>query len=229
MRSYFVTGTDTGVGKTLVAAALLAAAAAQGYRTLGLKPLAAGAEPTPEGLRNEDALMLARESTHKLAYEQINPVLLEAPMAPHLAALREGRRLSVDRLLGFCRGALLGPVDLALVEGAGGWRVPLNARETLADLAKGLQLPVILVVGMRLGCINHALLTAEAIAADGLELAGWVANTLDPDMEALEDNIASLEARLHAPLLARVPHQAKQQLDDPAQRLGENLSLLLHN
>ena len=167
-KQFFVTGTCTDVGKTFVSVALLHALKEQGYRTLALKPVAAGCQQTPEGLRNDDALQLQAAMTESLSYEQINPVALERPAAPHIVAAEQGRRITASRLEGICRGALLTKADVALVEGAGGWRVPLNERETLADLAFALRLPVILVVGVRLGCINHALLTQEAILRDGL-------------------------------------------------------------
>lgn len=207
MTAYFVTGTDTGVGKTTVTVALLAAAAARGLRTLALKPVAAGAVPTPQGLRNEDALALRAAMTVPLAYEEVNPVLLPAPLSPHLAARQAGRRVSVAQLAGFCRGALQHRADLALVEGAGGWRVPLNEHELLSGLPHTLTLPVILVVGLRLGCLNHALLTAEAIARDGLRLAAWVGNTVDPHMTARDDNVATLQRLLPAPCLGVLPWQ----------------------
>lgn len=201
-RQFFVAGTDTGVGKTYVAALLLRAFAAQGKTTLGLKPVAAGCTPTAGGLRNDDALALMAAATVKLPYAQVNPVALVAPVAPHIAAAQENRRLRVAQLAGLVRGATLqGRADITLVEGAGGWRVPLNEGETLADLARELQLPVILVVGLRLGCINHALLTAEAIRRDGLVLAGWVANAIDPAMTARQENIATLRALLPAPCI----------------------------
>lgn len=203
-KAFFVTGTDTNVGKTLVSAGLLVLAKSQGYTTAALKPLAAGCEKTAAGLRNDDALLLQSVITQTLAYEQINPIALEAPIAPHLAALQDNRSLSADRLAGFCRG-VLNSAELTLVEGAGGWRVPINPRETMADLAKNLQLPVILVVGMRLGCLNHALLSFEAIVSDGLLVAGWVANCVDADMPALAENIESLRSRLPVPCLAVVP------------------------
>lgn len=203
--AFFIAGTDTDVGKTQIAAGLLLAAKNSGFTTAALKPVAAGCEATPEGLRNSDALLLQSVITEALVYEQINPYAFAAPIAPHIAALQEKRSLSVDRLTGFCRG-VLPQAQFTLIEGAGGWRVPINARETLADLAKQLQLPVILVVGMRLGCINHALLTAEAIQCDGLPLAGWVANCIDPNMAVLDENIQSLMARIPAPLLGVVPY-----------------------
>lgn len=203
--NFFVAGTDTDAGKTLVAAALLERARQGGLRTLAMKPVAAGCEATPEGLRNADALLLQQHMTETLGYDQVNPVALEPAIAPHIAAEQAGRRLQVERLAGFCRGVLMQPADLLLIEGAGGWRVPLNAVENLSGLAKTLELPVILVVGMQLGCINHALLTAEAIQRDGLTLAGWVANRRDPAMACYQENVATLKARLAAPCLGEVP------------------------
>ena len=155
----------------------------------------------------------------ELSYEQINPVALEPAIAPHIAAEAAGRRLSADRLVGFCRGVLMQRPDVAVIEGAGGWRVPLNDRETLADIARQLQLPVILVVGMKLGCINHALLTAEAIMRDGLKLAGWVANTLGEKMLGYEQNLAALQRRLPAPMIGEVPFLTEPTLECGAEYL----------
>ena len=202
---FFLTGTDTDVGKTVVSTGLLYAAGAMGLTTMGLKPVAAGCEQTVNGLRNDDALLLQRAMNTELSYDQVNPVALEPPMAPHVAADRVGRRITADRLAGFCRGALMNRPDFAIVEGAGGWRVPLNSRETLAHVAVQLSLPVIVVVGMRLGCLNHALLTTEVIRRDGLVIAGWVANTIDPDMPALNECITTLEHMLPAPCLGHIP------------------------
>ncbi|KAF0808273.1 dethiobiotin synthase [Alcanivorax sp. S71-1-4] len=197
---YFLTGTDTEVGKTWVSCRLLEQARDAGLSALGLKPVAAGAEQYDGQWQNDDARQLMAASSVPLPYEQVNPVLLREPMAPHLAARHEQRMLSVSRIAGYVRGVMMQKQDLLLVEGAGGWRVPLNDRETLAELAVALRLPVILVVGMRLGCLNHALLTAEAIQRDGLRLAGWVANVMPGDaMAGLEENIATLEHWLPAP------------------------------
>lgn len=205
----FVTGTDTGVGKTLVSASLLAAAKARGLTTAAMKPVASGCEQLAEGdqtlLRNEDALLLQRYCTLPLTYDEINPIALRAAVAPHLAAAIEGRQLGLQRLIGFARGILMQRADLTVIEGAGGWRVPLNQREYLSGLPESLQLPVVLVVGIRLGCINHAVLTAESIAASGLRLAGWVANHLDGDMPLAEDNVATLKYLLPAPCLGELP------------------------
>lgn len=203
---FFIAGTDTGVGKSLVASTLLCAANKSNYSTLGLKPVAAGGEQTPAGLQNEDAQLLMQHSSIKLAYEQVNPICLKEAIAPHIAAQREGRQLRVDRIVGFTRGALMSPANFVIVEGAGGWRVPLNRSESMADLAKALNLPVILVVGMKLGCINHALLTAQSMDRDGVRVAGWVSTCLEPNMSAYQENVSTLQAMLHFPLLLELPY-----------------------
>ena len=204
-RTFFIAGTDTDVGKTLIARGLLAAANQQGLSTAAIKPVAAGCSETPEGLRNEDALLLQQAMSLELGYEQVNPVALKPAVAPHIAAQQAGKRLMVAQLAGYCRGVLMQRADVTLIEGAGGWRVPLNSVETMAGLAKELNLPVILVVRIKLGCINHALLTAEAIAHDGLPLGGWVANCLEADMPCYEENIATLKSLIRAPCLGVVP------------------------
>jgi dethiobiotin synthetase len=204
-KPFFVTGTDTDAGKTWVSLAILHAANAAGLRTLALKPVAAGAQRQGDDWVNQDALDLQAQASVRVPYAQVNPVLLKEPIAPHIAAQHENKSLSVARLAGLCRGAAMQPHDLLLIEGAGGWRVPLNPRETLADLARELDAQVILVVGMRIGCINHALLTAEAIRHDGLRLAGWVANQRhSTPMLCLQENIDSLRQRLGAPFLGAV-------------------------
>jgi dethiobiotin synthetase len=202
-KTWFVTGTDTEVGKTAISCALLAAAAAAGLRTAAVKPVAAGCDHQGH---NDDALQLLDCMTERLDYAQVNPVALQGAIAPHIAAEREGKRLQAGRLAGICRGVMMGQADFVLIEGAGGWRVPISPRETLADLAVQLQVGVILVVGMRLGCINHALLTAEAIRRDGLELAGWVANQPGERMVCHEENLDTLRRLLPAPLLGEVPY-----------------------
>ncbi len=210
-KTWFVAGTDTGVGKTAVSCGLLAAAAQSGLRTAAVKPVAAGCD---ENGQNEDALSLQAAMTETLDYSQVNPVALNAAVAPHIAAGLEGKRMQAKRLAGLCRGVMLGGADFVLIEGAGGWRVPINARETLADLAMELQVGVILVVGMRLGCINHALLTAEAIRRDGLQLAAWVANQPGPRMEYHQENLDTLRQLLPAPLLGDIPFLPKWQARD---------------
>ncbi|UZE97090.1 dethiobiotin synthase [Alkalimarinus alittae] len=220
--TFFVTGTDTDVGKTVVSAALLEAAKSKGLQTLAIKPVAAGCEQTDEGLRNSDALLLQKHMTLDLAYEQVNPVALDAPAAPHIVAANQGKTLSVSRLAGFCRGALMTKHDFSLIEGAGGWRVPLNVRETLADLPRELNIPVVLVVSLKLGCINHALLTAEAIRRDGLPLAGWVANRVQNDTLDYEDeNIATLKSLLPAPCLGVLPFSSPLSIE----KLSKSLSV----
>lgn len=204
--SVFVTGTDTGVGKTLVSAGLLHTLAARHPHVVGMKPVAAGTQAMNGVEINDDVLALRAASTLRVLPELDNPVLLPDPVSPHIAATRAGVRIDIDHLLA-CHRQLAQLADAVVVEGAGGFHVPLSATETGADLAQALGLPVVLVVGLRLGCLNHALLTAEAIRARGLTLAGWVANHIDPAMLAQQDNIAFLRARLHAPLLATVPWQ----------------------
>lgn len=205
-KKYFIAGTDTDAGKTLVATGLLEAANLQGLTTLAIKPVAAGCELTEAGLRNSDALLLQQAMSLTLPYEQVNPVALEPAIAPHIAAQQQGRRLLVSQLAGYCRGVMMQPSDFLVIEGAGGWRVPLNRTETMAGLAKALNTPVILVVGMKLGCINHALLSVEAILRDGIKLAAWVANRIDPAMSCYEENFATLLDCIPAPCLGEVPH-----------------------
>lgn len=205
-KSFFVTGTDTGVGKTMVSAAILESAKAEGKRTLAMKPIASGCEVTPDGLRNEDALALQKAITESLAYDLINPIALEPAIAPHVAAAQANRTVTAQRLIGFCRGLQIRPADLMLVEGAGGWRVPLNDRETYSAMPRELGMPVILVVALKLGCINHALLTAEAIRADGLEVAGWVANRVESEpMTCEQETLNYLLTHLGAPCLGVLP------------------------
>ena len=203
--TYFITGTDTGVGKTFIATALLELARARGWRCVALKPVAAGCERRNGKLANEDALALMAASGAGLDYARVNPVALEPAIAPHIAAAEAGVSLSVAQLAAHCRQALAGDFDFALIEGAGGWLVPLNATETLADLCIRLNARPILVVGMQLGCLNHALLTAAAIDRAGLDLAGWVANYPAEEMPRLEDNLTALRDRLPAPCLGLVP------------------------
>ncbi len=203
-RTCFVTGTDTGVGKTLVSAALLHVLARRHARVVGMKPVAAGLVEHQGRMVSEDVLQLRAASTLAVSPELDNPFALPEPLSPHLAARHAGVALRVADLLAPAR-ALQAQADALVVEGAGGWRVPINDDETLADLARALAAPVVLVVGLRLGCLNHALLTAEAIRADGLVLAGWVANRIDPQMAAADENLDHLRARLGAPLLGVVP------------------------
>lgn len=210
-RSVFVTGTDTGAGKTRVAVMLLRQWAAQGLAVAGLKPVAAGAQLTAAGWRNDDALALAAAASLPLPYEVINPYCLPQATAPHLAAAAAGQQLDPVWLAAQCRAAAAA-AERVVVEGAGGWLVPLAAPAapgqvgpTLADVAVALQLPVLLVVGIRLGCLNHALLSAAAIAASGLPLAGWVGSVIDPDFAEAGDYRQALAERLPAPCLGWLP------------------------
>ncbi|MCL7940834.1 dethiobiotin synthase [Halomonas sp. ATCH28] len=233
MSAYFVTGTDTDAGKTLVTSGLLALARRRGLTTLGLKPVASGCEATPEGLRNADALALQAQSQPLPDYDAVNPFTFVPAIAPHLAARRAGVTLALDDLVDHARPLLAERRDLTLVEGAGGWRVPLNASEDLSGMAVRLGLPVILVVGLRLGCISHARLTAEAIQADGRHLAGWVGSLVEPGLsfdaagdEALyRDNLATLEATLPAPCLGVVPRLATGEANAMAAAAADHLRL----
>ncbi len=204
MSGYFITGTDTAVGKTLVAVALTRALVASGKRTGVMKPVAAGTVKTPDGEFNDDALELLAASNVKAAYEDVNPWLLKTPASPHLAARADGIAIRHERIaIAFER--LRTASDLVLVEGAGGWLAPISATETMADVAERLALPVILVVGMRLGCLNHALLTRDALRARGLAFAGWIANKLESEMPLANANIETLSSRFGAPPLGVVP------------------------
>lgn len=202
----FVTGTDTGVGKTLAACALIHALRARGLRVAPMKPVAAGAVLHGAEWANEDTMALARAAGPAApALDAITPVLLREAMAPHIAAEHEGRTIALAPLVEALR-RLAAAADCVVVEGVGGFQVPLGPALDTVDLAKAFGLPVVLVVGLRLGCLNHALLTSAAIVQAGLPLAGWIANALDPGMSAREENIAALVARLPAPLLGRIPH-----------------------
>jgi dethiobiotin synthetase len=205
LKGFFVTGTDTGAGKTWMAAALIHALAARGLRVAGMKPLACGAHSTPQGRRHEDAELLMQYASVALPYEAVNPYLLREPAAPHIAARLEGVRLSAAALHEACT-TLEENLDYLIIEGVGGWEVPLNDNETTAHFARLLGLPVVLVVGIRLGCLNHALLTGDAILRQNLSLAAWIANVVDPATRMIQENIAALEMRLPAPRLGTVPH-----------------------
>jgi dethiobiotin synthetase len=194
---FFITGTDTGVGKTRVAVALIHALRAQGLRVAAMKPVSAGSVP---GGLNEDVAALMRASNVTAAACDVNPYAFAEPVAPHIAAQRAGVRIELDEIAA-AHSRLAAKADVVVVEGAGGWRVPLNEREDMADLARRLGLPVVLVVGLRLGCLNHALLTAESIASRRVPWAGWVGNHVDPAMAQATENVAALRARLPGPCL----------------------------
>ena len=204
-RALFIAGTDTGIGKTHAACTLLHALRAAGYSACGMKPVASGCAETPEGLRNDDALMLQAASSTRLPYALINPVALRDPLSPHLAAAHDGVEISLAAM----HRAFEQLTDLhqrVVVEGVGGWLVPLGPGLFASDIARQWQLPVILVVGLRLGCLNHALLSARAIEADGCRLLGWIGNAIDPAMEAAEENLTTLRELLPAPCLGVLPH-----------------------
>lgn len=204
MKRWFVTGTDTEVGKTVASGALLQAATAAGYRTAGYKPVASGCERLAEGVRNSDALALQRYSSVTLPYEQVNPFAFMEPTSPHIVSAEEDRPLSAQALSDGLR-TLETQAEWILVEGAGGWYTPLSESLTFADWVKQEQLPVILVVGVKLGCINHAMLTADAVQAAGLPLAGWIANTVQPPGKRHQEYLATLRQRLPAPCLGEIP------------------------
>ena len=202
-KAFFVTGTDTDVGKTYIASALVRHFVAQGYQTVGMKPVAAGAEMANGRLLNSDVTELIKASNVDADLALINPYVFGPAIAPHIAAEQSGVTVSLDKIKTAFE-ALQQQADVVIVEGAGGFRVPINREQTMADLAIQLNLPVIMVVGIRLGCINHALMTAGSIKATGLNLVGWVANRVDPNMPAIEENIATLKAMIKVPFIADV-------------------------
>lgn len=218
-RAWFVTGTDTEIGKTFATCALLHSARARGWRAVGMKPVAAGAEVLDDVLANDDAVRLRAAGSVDPGLALLNPYCLKSPVAPHIAAAEEGVTISSRHILdSFAR--LSEQADCVFVEGVGGFRVPLDDTYDTADLACDFGLPVILVVGMRLGCINHALLTVEAIRARGLTLAGWVANQVAPDMLRPNENLEALRSRIGAPLLGVLPHVASGDAAEAAQYLS---------
>ncbi|PPU03191.1 dethiobiotin synthase [Xanthomonas arboricola] len=213
----YVTGTDTGIGKTMASTALLHALRARGHTAVGMKPVASGCEQTPHGWRNEDALALQAASAPQPDYATLNPYALPAPLAPELAAADVGVTLSLEPIArAFAQ--LRAQAEVVVVEGVGGWAAPLSADLDQADLVRALKLPVVLVVGIRLGCINHARLSAAAIAADGLDCIGWIANEVDPQMERIEENIGMLRQRLAMPCWGRIGWRPGA--DAAAQSLG---------
>lgn len=230
MQSVFITGTDTDAGKTYVSVLLLDALNRAGFKTSGFKPIAAGCEQTLHGLRNDDALQLQNAASQKLPYNMVNPIAFAAPIAPHIAASKLGVTIDMQLVSNTLAALQKEDIDFLLVEGAGGWRLPTflpslppfslsdenthqnkslkqpQKAEFLSEFVAQAKLPVILVVGMKLGCLNHAALTAEQIKRDNCELIGWIANQVDPDMECYSENLASLHTLIDAPLLAEVKH-----------------------
>lgn len=224
-RGWFITGTDTGVGKTLSSSALLEALGQAGIRAIGMKPVASGAEPDATGmLVNDDVAHLQAASRIEAPASALCPYLFRLAIAPHLAAVAEGREIALEPILA-AYAALRQRADTVVVEGVGGFRVPLSPGFDTADLAQALGLPVILVVGMRLGCLNHALLTIEAIQARGLTLAGWVASSIDPDMLAAAANLDTLHRYIDAPLLGHVPYLPEPDADRQRLAAARHLDL----
>lgn len=203
--AFFIAGTDTDVGKTVASKAILNALAEQGLKTIGYKPVAAGSDKTAEGFRNSDALYLQKAATVEVAYDDVNPYALELPASPHIAAMRENVEIEYsilsDKLAQHKQNS-----DIVLVEGAGGWRVPVSSSDCLSTWVQQEKLPVVLVVGIKLGCLSHAMLTLDAIKADGLELVGWVANRVNPGTEHYADIIEMLEQKIDAPKIGEIPY-----------------------
>lgn len=211
-KGFFITGTDTGVGKTWFTVLLMRFLHEKGVQVNGMKPIASGAEEHEGRLVNEDATAILAACASPLKYDEVNPFLYEPPVAPHIAADKAQKPIDIARIMA-AYDSLQAKSECLVVEGVGGWRVPVNDSQTLGHIAGKMQLPVILVVGLRLGCINHALLTAEAIRQDGLELAGWAVSTLEPDYLYREETLATLKQALNGPLLAEIPHCTDNSLD----------------
>jgi dethiobiotin synthetase len=219
----FVAGTDTSVGKTRVTAGLLEAAQAQGLKTAGMKPVASGCFEKDGRMMCDDALQISLFCSRSIPYGDLNPYCLKAAVSPHIAARWEGQSVDPNWIVVTAANAATG-ADVFLVEGAGGWLAPIDERQTMADIARALDLPVLLVVGLRLGCLNHARLTRESIASSGLRLAGWIANCLEPEMPALSENLATLTQILDGPPLAVLEHRPDRGHD--AAQLGTALAAL---
>ncbi|MEC6815968.1 dethiobiotin synthase [Photobacterium toruni] len=212
-KAYFVTGTDTDVGKTACCCAILNAAQQENIAIVGYKPIASGCEKTPQGLRNSDALLLQQASSMNVTYDEVNPYHFYRPVSPHIAALEENKVIEFS-VLSQGLANLKTKSDCVLIEGAGGWRVPINATDYLSSWVKQEQLPVILVVGVKLGCLNHALLTAEAIQADGLTVVGWIANCIEPKTDNYTAMVTWLEQQLPGKKIAEIPYIPHYQVSD---------------
>jgi dethiobiotin synthetase len=206
--SYYITGTDTGIGKSVASAALLHALRARGRRAVGMKPVASGCEMTADGWRNEDALALQHASDPTPSYSDVNPYALPNPLAPELAAADAGVSIELQPVIS-AHARLAAVADAVVVEGVGGWAAPLTASLDQLEVVRALELPVVMVVGLRLGCINHARLTARAIVEDGARLVGWIANDIDPEMARADDNFAILQRVLSVPCWGRLPFMTK--------------------
>jgi dethiobiotin synthetase len=224
MRGIFVTGTDTDCGKTEIALGLMLALQRHGLSVQAMKPVASGCERHADGLRSSDALRLRAQASREAPYELVNPYAFEPPIAPHIAAGHEGVDIELEVIRERAE-ALAAETDVLVVEGVGGWRVPLGPSLFVSDLPRELGLPVIMVTGLRLGCINHSLLTADSIRAGGNRLAGWVANQVDPSMQVPEENLATLAALVDAPFLGLVPWMAGLETREVAKRLSVGVLL----
>lgn len=205
---FFITGTDTNIGKTYVCCGILRALNKAGFSTVALKPLSSGCQQTPRGLESEDALALQSAASIFLPLSTINPFAFLPAVAPHIPATQSNSKLSVQTIVQQCQPAFAIKADYYVVEGVGGWLMPLNANETMADVAQQLQAQIVLIVGMRLGCLNHALLTYQAIQQKGCHIIGWIANGIEPNMSYMEENIEMLQQHIAAPLLGVVPYGA---------------------
>jgi len=209
-KGFFITGTDTDVGKTWVTVALMRFFKKQGLSVIGLKPVAAGCDWQDGQLKNDDALLLQQNASVDLAYQTVNPYAFKQPVSPHLAAMGQSVQLDViEKTFNKIKHS----ADVVLVEGAGGWLVPLNDVDDIADLAKLIQLPVIVVVAIKLGCINHARLTVQSIQMSGLACAGWIAVCLDPEMTMQEENISTISHKVSIPLLGVLPYSEESDFD----------------
>jgi len=214
MASFLITGTDTEIGKTWASLALIHYFKNQGFKVAGMKPVATGCRDTEQGLRNEDAEQLLNLSGLNLLYNLVNPYTFVPPLSPHIAAAQLEQTIRLDKIIQAYQ-ILNAQADIVIVEGIGGWRVPLNDTQSIKDIAQAIELKVILVVGIRLGCINHGLLSAESIVQDGCDLVGWIANIIDPDFSA-QSSIDTLKTRIKAPLLGQLPFLKKQDVSQLA-------------
>ncbi len=216
-KAYFITGTDTGIGKTWATVALMRYFKQQGHAVIGMKPVAAGCERVQGQLKNEDALLLQQNASVQLEYDEINPYAFEMPVSPHLAS--QGEQVEFDCILqSFTK--LKDKADVLLVEGAGGWFAPLNNDSDIADLAKALKIPVIMVVGIRLGCINHARLSFVAMQASGVSCAGWIAMCLDQNMAMRDENIETIKKQTSAPLLGVLPYTPEMDFNSLSSKIN---------
>ena len=222
-QGYFITGTDTGIGKTRFTLALMTRLQAQGKSVMGMKPVASGCRDRGAGLRSDDALQIMQQASHAQDYATVNPYAFVPPIAPHIAADKAGIKIDLDQIIS-AYTTLQSQSDVVVVEGIGGWRVPISDKTSMVDLVRVLDLPVVMVVGIRLGCINHAILTAEAIRADGVNLCGWVSNQLDKDCLFKQETIDTLNEKLTCPQIADLAYMKDFEPDKMLDRI--NLSLI---